>query len=385
LPLDDLQKRVAALPPHTAVLFGEYGTDAGIVDDQDRALASITRVSSAPVFGLFESQLPAGIVGGPLLSEAEMGRRAGAVATRILKGEPPENIELPPLTAGRPVYDFRALDRWDIDVSTLPPGSTVLNRPPSVWKEYRWPLALGLGVLVLETTLIGGLLLQRSRRRLAEEESRALARRLLTAHEDERSRLARELHDDLSQRLAKLSIDAARMERSLPGSAEKDSARSMRADLARLGDDVHALSYQLHPSVLDDLGLSEALKVECAQFSRRESLHAELTEFQAPSALPPDVQVCLFRIAQEALRNAAKHSRASRVTLAVTTANGCLQLKVSDDGVGFDPAQNRFRRSLGHASMRERARLVGGTVEVESSPGRGTRVAVSLPVKPAAQ
>jgi signal transduction histidine kinase len=240
-------------------------------------------------------------------------------------------------------------------------------------------------VLLLQTALIGGLLLQRSRRRLAEDESRALARRLLTAHEDERSRLARELHDDLSQRLAKLSIDAARMERSLPGSAEKDSARSMRADLARLGDDVHALSYQLHPSVLDDLGLSEALKVECAQFSRRESLHAELTEFQAPSALPPDVQVCLFRIAQEALRNAAKHSRASRVTLAVTTANGCLQLKVSDDGVGFDPAQNRFRRSLGHASMRERARLVGGTVEVESSPGRGTRVAVSLPVKPAAQ
>jgi signal transduction histidine kinase len=236
-------------------------------------------------------------------------------------------------------------------------------------------------VLLLQTALIGGLLLQRSRRRLAEDESRALARRLLTAHEDERSRLARELHDDLSQRLARLAIDAARMERSLPGSTEKHSARSMRMDLARLGDDVHALSYQLHPSVLHDLGLSEALKVECAQFSRREAIPAELTEFQAPRALSTEAQVCLFRIAQEALRNAAKHSRAKRITLAVTTKNGGVRLTIQDDGVGFDSTRTKTHRSLGHASMRERAQLVGGTVAVESAPGRGTRVTVSLPTK----
>jgi signal transduction histidine kinase len=124
------------------------------------------------------------------------------------------------------------------------------------------------------------------------------------------------------------------------------------------------LSYQLHPSVLDDLGLNEALKVECEHFSRRESIRARLTAFEAPSQLPSEVAVCLFRIAQEALRNVARHSRASGVNVAVTRVNGGMRMTVKDDGVGFVPAQQRVR-SLGQASMRERARLVGGTVEVK--------------------
>jgi signal transduction histidine kinase len=377
MPLAEMRERVGALPPGNVVLFLEYGDDAGIINDQDRSLESLHRASSVPLFGLFESQLGLGIVGGPLISEAEVGRRAGGIANRILSGVAPESLSATPLTVASPVYDFRELARWGMKESLLPPGSRVRFRPPSLWGEYRGLLAIGLGVVALQTALIGGLLLQTFRRRRAEEEARALARRLLTAHEDERSRLARELHDDLSQRLARLSIDAARMERSLPGE-EKDSARTMRADLGRLSDDVHALSYQLHPSVLHDLGLKEALKVECEQFSRRESILAELTSFEAPSDIPSEVAVCLFRIAQEALRNVARHSRARRASLAVRSADGHLRMTVTDDGVGFVPAERRVR-SLGHASMRERARLVGGAVEVESAPGRGTTVEVSVP------
>jgi two-component sensor histidine kinase len=384
LSLEEMKERVAALPPRSAIFFGELYVDAaGIPHERHTALTSLHAAANAPIFGLFDTQLNRGIVGGPLVSIPEMSRRAAATALRILDGEAPENIETKPVEAGSPVYDFRELKRWGIKESRLPPGSTVLFRPPSVWQEYRAPLAIGLGVVALQAALIGGLFLQRSRRHLAEEDARALARRLLTAHEDERRRLARELHDDLSQRLARLSIDAARVERSLPGSEEKESARSIRRDLARLSDDVHALSYQLHPSVLDDLGLNEALKVECEQFSRRESIPAALTTFEAPSGLPAEVSVCLFRIAQEALRNVARHSRASRVSLEVTKRNGEVRLSVKDDGVGFVPAQRRIR-SLGHASMRERARLVGGAVEVESSPGRGTTVEVSVPLKEAA-
>ncbi len=380
LSLREMRERVAALPPSAAILFGEYGDAAGDVNGQDHALATLHQVASAPIFGLFDTQLGKGIVGGPLISEREASRLTASTAHRILNGEPMANIEERPVTAGSPVYDFRELERWEIKEALLPPGSTVLFRPSSLWSLYRVPLAIGLGVVALQTALIVGLLFHRSRRRVAEEEARALARRLLTAHEDERRRLARELHDDLSQRLARLSIDAARVERSLSPSPEKESVRTMRADLARLGDDVHALAYQLHPSVLDDLGLNEALKVECEQFSRRESIQAQLTAFEAPLELPPDVAVCLFRIAQEALRNVARHSRANRVSLAVTTTNGSVRMKVSDDGVGFHPAQLRVR-SLGHAGMRERARLVGGTLEVESAPGRGATVDVSVPLR----
>jgi signal transduction histidine kinase len=381
LPLEEVRERVAALPGHAAVLFCEYGSDAGLVNDRDRALESLGRVSGAPVFGLFESQLGTAIVGGPLLSEKEVGRRAGAVAGRILAGESPGDIEQSPVSADRLLYDFRQLERWGISESRLPPGSAVLFRPASLWDEYRWFLLIGLGVLGLQAILIGRLLVQHSRRRAAEEEARALAQRLLTAHEDERRRLARELHDDLSQRLATLGLDVARMERSLPDTPQKESVRTMRADLVRLSEDVHDLSYQLHPSVLDELGLKNAIEVECDRFSRRESIPAELTSFDAPSGLPKEVSVCLFRIAQEALRNVARHAKASRVSVSVASRNGGVSMMVKDDGAGFDTGGWRKRHSLGHASMRERARLVRGTVDFESAPGRGTTVRVSVPLE----
>lgn len=382
LSLEEMRQRVSDLPPNTAIFYGLVSVDGtGVPLEHDEALEQLRAVSDAPIFGLFDNQMGRGIVGGPLISIPEASRQAAETALRLLRGEVPESILTPPLAAGAPTYDFRELERWGIAESLLPPMSTILFRPPSLWEEYSWPLAIGLGVVFLQTALIGGLLLQRSRRRLAEEEARALARRLITAHEDESRRLARELHDDFSQRLARLSIDAAGVDRSLSASAAKDSVRTMRADLARLSDDVHAVAYQLHPSVLSDLGLNEALKVECEQFSRRESIPARLTSFEAPSELPPEVAVCLFRIAQEALRNAARHSRANQVSLAVTTRNGDVRMAVTDDGVGFDPSPTRARRSLGHASMRERARLVGGTLEVVSAPGRGTTVKVSVPLK----
>jgi signal transduction histidine kinase len=379
--LEEMEKRLATLPPRSAIFFGELGVDgAGVPHTGYNALERLHAVANAPIFSLFETQIGRGIVGGLLISEAEVGRRAASAAVRILNGEAPERIETPPV-AGRPVYDFRELERWGIGEARLPAGSRILFRPPSVWDQYRGPLLIGLSVMGLQAVLIGGLLVQRSRRRVAEEEARGLARRLLTAHEDEHRRLARELHDDFSQRLARLAIDATVVERSLSASPEQGSARAMRDDLIRLSEDVHALSYQLHPSVLDDLGLKDALAVECARFSRRESIAAELTTFEVPRELPPDVSTCLFRVAQEALRNAARHSRASTVSLAVAPVNGAVQMTVADNGVGFDPTRRRTHRSLGHASMRERASLVQGTLEVESKPGRGTTVRVSVPLK----
>src|SRR6185436_12855051 len=123
--------------------------------------------------------------------------------------------------------DARELERWGIEESRLPAESIVLFRPKSIWDEYRTPVLVTLGIVALQAALMSGLLIQHARRRAAEREVRALARRLLTAHEDERRRLARELHDDFSQRLARLAMDAGRLGREVSSSAERGSVRTM--------------------------------------------------------------------------------------------------------------------------------------------------------------
>jgi signal transduction histidine kinase len=185
----------------------------------------------------------------------------------------------------------------------------------------------------------------------------------------------------VTQRLALLAIDAGREERSLSGLAGSTAMRMMREGLVRLSEDVHALSYRLHPSILEDLGLTEALKSECERFSRRYSSQLETNAYDIPERLPHDVALCLFRIAQEGLRNIARHARAKRVEVQLRRLGDGLQLIVRDDGSGFDPAGDRNRKSLGHASMRQRVFLLGGKVDIDSSPGYGTTIRAWVPLK----
>jgi signal transduction histidine kinase/ligand-binding sensor domain-containing protein len=214
-------------------------------------------------------------------------------------------------------------------------------------------------------------------RRLAQE---AFTRQLIGAQEAERARLARELHDDITQRLARLAIDA--------GGAERDNGRADLAEtmqglchgLARLSEDVHSLAYKLHPSLLDDLGLAEALKAECERFSRQESIHCDVNLRDLPEPVPREASLGLFRITQEALRNTARHSRAGNVTVTLRSLDGGLQLAICDDGVGFEPGRRREGVSLGLAGMKERVHLLGGELDIESAPGRGTTIVVWVPI-----
>jgi signal transduction histidine kinase len=224
-------------------------------------------------------------------------------------------------------------------------------------------------------------LYEHRQRRRSEVAAHELSGRLINAQEEERVRLARELHDDVTQRLASLAIDAGREERTLSGSAGGTTIRTMREGLIRLSEDVHALSYRLHPSILEDLGLIEALKAECERFSRTCSIRLEADPGNIPERLPNEVALCLFRIAQEGLRNIVRHARASRVQVRLGRIDGGLQLVVRDDGAGFDHAQDRSRTRLGHASMRQRALLLGGRVEIDSSPGQGTTIRAWVPLK----
>jgi PAS domain S-box-containing protein len=219
--------------------------------------------------------------------------------------------------------------------------------------------------------------------RLAEAALRDLGGRLIAAHEDERARIARELHDDLSQRMALLSI---RLEQSIQQMPELPSPgrQSLRdvSELARaVSADIHSLSHQLHSSKLDTLGLVGAIEALCKEFSQQHHLRINFIHVGIQRQIPKDVTLCLFRITQEALRNVAKHSGAMKADVELSGQRDCIDLCVSDPGIGISAESAKGDCGLGLVSMRERLRLVGGQLTIKSKPfHRGTRVLVRVPL-----
>ena len=216
--------------------------------------------------------------------------------------------------------------------------------------------------------------------RASEGQLRRLTAGLLTAQEEERRRVSRELHDDLNQQLAMLAVEIETLERELPDASDALRRRlgSVLTRTVKLSDDVQRTAYQLHPSILEHLGLVSALTSLCADFNSRDILNVRFTHRRVPKSIFPDVSLCLYRITQECLRNVVKHSgnRAARITL--TGRNDGLDLIVDDEGIGFDP--QTAKKGLGIVSMEERVRLIGGTVAIRSRPGDGARVSVFVPL-----
>jgi signal transduction histidine kinase len=217
-------------------------------------------------------------------------------------------------------------------------------------------------------------------RKRVEQELRDFGARLISAQEAERARLARELHDDITQRLASIAIDVGRVEvDSSLASCRDETFRSVREELIRLSQDVHALSYRLHPSILEDLGLEAALRAEADHFERQGATGIDVRIQDVPESVSPDIALCVFRVAQEALRNAARHSGARLIKISLRGMDGGLQLAVQDDGCGFAHELHRDRPSLGLASMRERVYSLRGELSIESAPGQGTSVIAWVP------
>ncbi len=216
----------------------------------------------------------------------------------------------------------------------------------------------------------------------SQVELQALAGRLLTAQDDERRRISRELHDDVNQRLAMLTLDVESLQARLPRSPRVTAERlgAIRDRLVELSDDVHGLAYGLHPSVLDHLGLKAALRSHVSDLQRHESMRIDLRVDDDVEQLPADVAACLYRVAQAALRNAVKHARAGAVTVAVEPACGGVRLTVSDDGAGFT-VPPRSSKGLGIVGMQERVRLVGGRFTLTSQVGEGSRITVWAPLR----
>jgi signal transduction histidine kinase len=223
-----------------------------------------------------------------------------------------------------------------------------------------------------------GVLQDITERRRSEEELSTLSRRLIQAQEAERAIIARDLHDDVTQRMAVLAIELGRAEVSARG-ARAETLRTVREGLVRLSEDIHSIAYQLHPSVLEELGLVEALRTECERRGRHGGIDVTLDLDPVPAGVEKDATLCLYRVAQEALSNVARHARARTASVVLRQIDGGLLLAVRDDGVGFVPGEPRARGSLGLVSMRERLRLVSGTLDIESAPGQGTVIVAWVP------
>ena len=385
----EMLKRAATLPPHSAIFFGLLSVDAaGVPYEEMSALTKLHAVANAPIFSYVDAYFGQGIVGGPLVSVPDVSRQAASVAVRILQGETPGDVNHLRSDLENRDSIWRELHRWAISEADLPARSVMEFRVPTAFEQYKWYIVAGVILCCVQTILILVLLLHRRRlrrahaeRKAAEEAARQLSGRLISAQEDERSRLARELHDDVTQRLALLAIDAGRQEQVLATEAGGDAMRAIREGLVRLSEDVHALSYRLHPSILEDLGLVEALNTECQRFSELGTARVEVKAQEIHEEPPGNVALCLFRVAQEALQNTARHSGASTVQVTVRPLDGGLELAVRDDGKGFDPLRQRGRPSLGLASMRQRVDQVHGQLEIESDPGHGTMVLAWVPLK----
>jgi PAS domain S-box-containing protein len=508
LPPDELLNKVAALPPHTIVLFQLLPEESAQAEIGTYEILS-TIAQRFQTYCFIDYCMNHGAIGGSYSDSVEQGREAGRLAARVLNGQKPESI---PIVQGPPALthvDWRQLRRWSIRESALPDGAIILYRPRTERARYGKDVVFGLALIAALTLLISALLWQRARRqksnllRLHESEKRfrlmadtiptliwmcdkagsvtylndrrlaftggdhaigpgddvwsafihpddlqrvlaanvlalqqqkgfskeyrlrrhdgayrwlldvaaprldgdgsfagfigsavditdqKLARealekiggKLIEAQEKERSRIARELHDDICQRLALLSMELEQANRVSSGSSGWPTAKieEIRQHCAAIAGDVQALSHKLHSSKLEYLGVVPAIRSLCRELSQQYAVSVEFTNENVPDFVPQDISLSLFRVTQEALHNAVKHSDVSIFSVSLKSTAGEIQLEVADRGIGFDVERAKQNRGLGLVSMQERVHLVHGIFSIDSQVSCGTRVFVRVP------
>jgi len=506
-PGNEILGKIAALPPHTVILFqlAKLSAKESDVKANDVLAAAAKHL---PTYCAWKASFMLGCIGGAYVDWEKYIDSTAETAARVLSGERPENLPVVDGSNFETQVDWRQLRRWHIPESALPPGSVILNREPSVWESYRKYILAVIAVIVSQALLIAGLLWQRARKRRAEavlresegrfrvmaditpalvwmgdahgkivylsahwfeftgQEPQAgygdswiefihpddvknvldiywqalkdhrpfsnecrmrrrdgvyrwmfdvasprvngdgtfagfigsaidtteqklahqavekISGQLIEAQEQERSRIARELHDDICQRLALLSMEIDQANLAVDGAPPATRMKLAEIGIlcAEIGSDVQSLSHQLHSSILDCLGIAMAISGLCDEMSKQYDISIDFTEQNVRKHLPKDISLCLFRIAQEALHNAVKHSEVSQFAVELSESADTIQLLVMDRGAGFDVEEAKKEGGLGLVSMQERAHLVHGTVSIESKPGGGTKVIAVVPL-----
>jgi PAS domain S-box-containing protein len=249
--------------------------------------------------------------------------------------------------------------------------------------EYRWVLDHGVPRFNPDGSFAGyiGSVVDVSVRKAAEETLAAVSRKLIEVQEQERTRIARDLHDDINQQLAMVAVEIGQLRRAPPHSPVELTNRlaELNTRLNEISTGVQSISHALHSPQLEYLGIVAAMKSFCNEFGARQALHIDFSSRDIPF-IPHDVSLCLFRVLQEALHNAAKHSQSRNFEVRLDNSANQVQLTVSDHGIGFDVERETHKGGLGLTSMRERVRLVGGRIEIQSKPMAGTTIRVHVPV-----
>jgi signal transduction histidine kinase len=376
------------MPERSAAYYVIVSSDpAGARPHPLNYIDRIAAAANAPTYSWVDSTIDHGVVGGSLYGQSAAIERVGQLALRVLGGEPADSIPAVPIDLNSYEVDWRQLRRWRIDEGRVPAGTLIRFRDPSPWDQYRRYILATVTLFAMQTALVAGLLIQRTRRRRAEgtlresqnaligsdKRNRDLAARLLRAQETERSRIARELHDDICQRMLILTIELESVARTNNG----EGAAAALTVAREISNSLRALSHQLHPARLRVIGLVGALESLCAELSHA-GVAIAYTHDNVPSSLPSDVMLCLFRVVQEALQNALKYSRATQLAVDLSATSDGLTVTIFDNGVGFD-VDAAWGTGIGLRSMFERLQAAGGSLNLTSRPGAGTRLVAILP------
>jgi signal transduction histidine kinase len=385
--MDDILRRVADLPVDTVPILMGFQVDAtGRLFQADQAMKLVAGVANRPVFSINPADIGTGATGGLFFGTRLLGRQLAEAALARLAGEGPRTVAIPAQQHASAVFDARQLSRWGISEARVPAGSSVRYREPSLWRDYRGTVIATIGVGATQMLLIVGVLVQRHHHASAQAalatsygQLRHLTGRLITAQEEERARIARNLHDDIGQRVASFSI-ALSGARRMAGDAEplRNELTSLQQEATSLSGELRDLSHDLHPGVLEHLGLLEALRSRCDEVTDESGTRCRLEVANDWRDVPDAVALCLYRVAQEALRNVSKHAAARNVVVSLDQQDGIVSMQVADDGRGF--VAEKKQRGLGLLSLGERVGLLGGSLNVTSTPTAGTKLAVTLPM-----
>jgi PAS domain S-box-containing protein len=250
--------------------------------------------------------------------------------------------------------------------------------------EYRWVLDIGVPRFNQDGSFAGyiGSCLDTTERKLAEDALANVSHRLIEAQEQERTRIARELHDDINQRIALAAVELDQLEQNSTGSGLgiRRSINDIKRRVLEIGVEVQAISHRLHSSKLEYLGVVVACRSFCKEVTERQEVTVDYKSENMPAGVPQDVSLCLFRVLQESLNNAIKHSGATYFEVQLRGTSGEIQLTVRDHGAGFDVEAAMGNHGLGLISMRERASLVKGKLLISSQPRSGTEIILRIPL-----